>query len=70
MFLKQKKTARLSILLPSSPHGGVRWWWWCAAGSSEPIHQGEAPSLAELTLPAAVRREHDAMLWIPAEQSV
>ncbi|MBI0437093.1 general secretion pathway protein GspL [Dickeya dianthicola] len=69
MFLKQKKTARLSILLPSSPHGGVRWWW-CAAGSSEPIHQGEAPSLAELTLPAAVRREHDAMLWIPAEQSV
>ncbi|ADM98895.1 General secretion pathway protein L [Dickeya dadantii 3937] len=69
MFLKQKKTARLSILLPSSPHGEVRWWW-CAAGSSEPVHRGEAKSLMELTLPDAARREDDATLWIPAEQSV
>ncbi|TYL41266.1 type II secretion system protein GspL [Dickeya sp. ws52] len=69
MFFKQKKTARLSILLPSSPRGRVRWWW-CSADSGEPIHRGEAGSLAELTLPAAARREDDAILWIPAEQSV
>ncbi|MCA7012903.1 type II secretion system protein GspL [Dickeya dadantii] len=69
MFFKQKKTARLSILLPSSPHGEVRWWWY-AADSSEPIHRGEARSLTELTLPDAARREDDAILWIPAEQGV
>ncbi|NKI74119.1 general secretion pathway protein GspL [Dickeya sp. CFBP 2040] len=69
MFFKQKKTALLSILLPVSPHGRVRWWWRSADGS-ELIHQGEASSLAALTLPDVARREDDVILWIPAEQGV